>query len=676
MNFLYPGFLFALLAVAIPVIIHLFNFRKYKQVYFSNVQFLTEAKAESASGEKLKNLLILIARILAIVFLVFAFARPYLKSDTAVDPGLATVVSVFVDNSFSMQSVNKEGSLLDDAKRRAREIVKGYPISTRFVLTTNDFEGRHQRLLLKEDFLSQLEGVKISAGNKSLEQVLNRQQGFVTGSSNHIEYILSDFQEHFAGNKPLAAKAGVQVNLVKLKANELPNVAVDSVWFLSPLHRPGAQEKLVVRLRNYTSSAVQGIPVRLTIDNQQKAIANLDIPEGTIQDTLTFGGLAAGWHKAKLSIKDYPVTFDDELNFTFKSDQELKVLSIGTGSGAPYLRSLFAADPYFRLTEMEEANIKYSSFGDFRLIILNAVMAPSSGLAQQLKSYVQGGGTIAIYPELAAEAAVYNSFLQALDLPGIVQLRTEKTSLSSIDFKNPLFKDVFEEVPKNMELPEVNSYFQYALSNQRSSRKLMELPLNRVFFGQYSSGAGQIFLSATSLDLKDSNLPQHPVFVPLMYKIAFSSTQEQPLFYTVGKDELVETAKTTLAANQALKLSSAGIDLIPELRQVPGKTLIYMADQIRQPGFFELRKADSLLSIFAFNQSRLESESSFAGQAALKKILPQKQVRFIDAGRDALSVGDSAKNNSNELWKLCLVLCIVFLAVEILLIKYFHHIKF
>ncbi|TDO22983.1 BatA domain-containing protein [Pedobacter duraquae] len=676
MNFLYPGFLFALLAVAIPVIIHLFNFRKYKQVYFSNVQFLTEAKAESASGEKLKNLLILISRILAIIFLVLAFARPYFKNDATVDPGNATVVSVYVDNSFSMQSVNKEGNLLDDAKRRAREIVKGYPVSTKFVLTTNDFEGRHQRMLQKEDFLSQLEAVKISAGNKSLEQVLSRQQSFVPGNNNHIEYILSDFQQNFVGNKVLSSKAGVQVNLVKLTANALPNIAVDSVWFLSPLHRPGDQEKLVVRLRNYTNAPVQGIPVKLTIDNQQKAIANLKIPEGTIQDTLSFSGLNEGWHKAKVSIKDYPVTFDDELNFTFKSDRELKVLSIGTGNGAPYIRSLFAADPFFSLTEMAEANIKYSSFGDYRLIVLNGLENPSSGLAQQLKSYVEGGGAVVIFPNVTAGQAIYITFLQALGLPGIVQLRSEQTTISSIDFKNPLFKDVFEEIPKNLELPQVSNYFQYASSNQRNSRKLMELPLNRVFFGQYNFGGGQIFLSASSLDPKDNNLPQHPVFVPLMYKIAFSSAQAQPLFYTVGKDELVETSKTTLAANQTLRLTSEGIDLIPELRQVPGKTLVYTADQIRQPGFFELRKADSLLSVFAFNQSRLESESRYAGSAELKKILPQKQVRFLDANQDALSFGDTAKNNSNELWKLCLILSIVFLAVEILLIKFFHHIKF
>ncbi|RZM26823.1 MAG: hypothetical protein EOO88_15585 [Pedobacter sp.] len=435
---------------------------------------------------------------------------------------------------------------------------------------------------------------------------------------------------------------------------------------------------MIIRLRNYTNSPVQGIPVKLIIDNQQKAIANLKIPEGSVQDTLSFGGLTEGWHKAKVTIKDYPVTFDDELNFSFKSDKELKVLNIGSGSGLPFIRSLFAADPFFKLSEMDEANIRYSSFGDYKIIILNGIKAPSSGLAQQLKAYVQAGGVLVIYPDLTADMGSYTSFLQALSLPGVLQLHTEKEhiSVTKIDIKSPLFKDVFEEAPKNLELPQVSNYFQYVSSNQRSSRSIMELPLGRLFFSQYSLGSGQVFLSASSLDLKDSNLPQHPLFVPLMYKIAFSSAQEQPLFYTVGKDELVETGKTTLAANQTLKLSSDGLDLIPELRQVPGKTLIYMADQIREPGFFELRKADSLLSVFAFNQSRLESENNYFDGAALKKALPQQQVHFIDADRDALNFGDTAKNNSNELWKLCLVLSIVFLAVEILLIKFFHHIKF
>src|SRR5450631_1628843 len=112
MNFTYPAFLFALSAIAIPIIIHLFNFRKFKTVYFSNVRFLKEVKEETQAKSKLKNLLVLIARILAIVFLVFAFAQPFIPSaNKKVIVGDKTV-SIFIDNSFSMDAVNKNGTLL------------------------------------------------------------------------------------------------------------------------------------------------------------------------------------------------------------------------------------------------------------------------------------------------------------------------------------------------------------------------------------------------------------------------------------------------------------------------------------------------------------------------------------------------------------------------------------
>ena len=80
MNFLYPAFLFGLFSLAVPVIIHLFNFRKYKKVYFTNVRFLKELKQESESKSKLKNYLILASRLLALTCLVLAFAQPFIPA--------------------------------------------------------------------------------------------------------------------------------------------------------------------------------------------------------------------------------------------------------------------------------------------------------------------------------------------------------------------------------------------------------------------------------------------------------------------------------------------------------------------------------------------------------------------------------------------------------------------
>lgn len=173
MNFLYPGFLFALFAVAIPIIIHLFNFRKFKKVYFSNVAFLKEIKEQNSSREKLKNLLILCCRILAIVFLVFAFARPFLPSASKIDQNKGNSVSIYIDNSYSMDAVNKEGSLLDEAKRKAKEVIKAFQINDRFQVLTNDFEGKHQRLVNADEALQAIDEIKISSASRKLQQVLN-----------------------------------------------------------------------------------------------------------------------------------------------------------------------------------------------------------------------------------------------------------------------------------------------------------------------------------------------------------------------------------------------------------------------------------------------------------------------------------------------------------------------
>src|SRR5258708_5150180 len=179
MHFLYPAFLFALLSLAIPVIIHLFNFRRYQKVYFSNVQFLKEIQEQQASRRNLKERLILACRLLALTFLVLAFTKPYIPGKNVANTGKQHVVSVFVDNSYSMQTLNKEGTLLDEAKRRAKEIASAYNINDRFQLLTQDFEGKHQRLLSRDEFNDAIDAFRISPQSRSLQQIVSRQQSLL-----------------------------------------------------------------------------------------------------------------------------------------------------------------------------------------------------------------------------------------------------------------------------------------------------------------------------------------------------------------------------------------------------------------------------------------------------------------------------------------------------------------
>ncbi len=137
-----PLFLIGLVAVAIPIVVHLFNFRRYKKVYFSNVEFLEQLQSETRRQSNLRQLLIMAARILAIVFLVLAFAQPVIPNKNNPLRSGKSDISIFVDNSFSMDNTDGSEALLEKAKAKAREIVSAYSPTDRFQILTNDVEGR------------------------------------------------------------------------------------------------------------------------------------------------------------------------------------------------------------------------------------------------------------------------------------------------------------------------------------------------------------------------------------------------------------------------------------------------------------------------------------------------------------------------------------------------------
>ena len=675
MNFLYPGFLFALLSVAIPVIIHLFNFRKFKKIYFSNVQLLKEVEQQNSSREKLKNLLILISRILAIVFLVLAFAQPYLPVGEK-NQRLSNIVSIYVDNSYSMEAVNKDGNLLDEAKRRAKELIKAYGLNDKFQLLTNDFEGKHQRLLNHDEFLKALDEVEISASNRNLQQILNRQENILSGSANKYSFIISDFQQNISDGNNLKTNKDIQYSFLKLNATALPNVAVDSVWSLSLNHQPGANERLVVQLKNYSEEDAVNIPLKLTINNQQKALSSVSIAAGkTNRDTLNFSGLTAGWQKGLLSIKDFPVTFDDTLSFSFKVDSSLPVLSINGPDAGSYIKALFGADKYFKLTENLESNINYSGFSNYGLIVLNGLRNPSSGLAQQLKAYLKGGGSAVIFPNLDADIRTYNSFLNGLSLPAIQSLNTTETRVDKIDLQNPIFKTVFEEIPKNLDLPIANRYFSFVERNSTNKESLLSFTGGRLYFAKYGVDDGAVYLAATGLNPADGNLARHPVFVPLMYRLALSAENETALYYNIGADNALIGKKISLGKNQTLKLTAKNFEAIPEIRQVDGKTIIYVADQIKAPGFYNLNLADSLIAVYSFNISRSESDMHYLKSSELSKLAGKNNLKIYDTDKDVVKLISGSNKIGQTLWKLCLILSLIFIAAEILLIRFFNKTK-
>ena len=256
MSFIYPGFLFALAALAIPVIIHLFNFRKFKKIYFTNVRFLREIKQDTQSRSKLKHLLILLSRILAVAFLVFAFAQPFIPTGKGNVLSGTRAVSVYIDNSFSMDALGKNGSLVETAKKKAGEIAKAYNASDKFQLLTNDFEARHQRLLNREEFLQAVDEVQTSATVKKLAEVISRQTEALNNSegvdfkTGKIAYEISDFQKSTADPTSIKPDTSLSIVLVQVLPSKVNNLYIDTCRLNTPFIQLNSTNELIVKIRN------------------------------------------------------------------------------------------------------------------------------------------------------------------------------------------------------------------------------------------------------------------------------------------------------------------------------------------------------------------------------------------------------------------------------------------
>jgi hypothetical protein len=675
MKFLFPGFLFALFAVAIPVIIHLFNFRKFKKVYFSNVSFLKEVQQQTSSSRNLKNLLLLIARVLTIVFLVFAFARPFIPpSENTFNSLQPQVVSIYLDNSYSMETLNKEGSLLDEAKRRAKEIASSYSLNDKFQLLTNDFEGRHQRLLSYEDFTEAIEEVKISGVHRTLQQVINRQQSIFDSdpNANKTIYILSDFQRNVLTKEKLKVDSSVNLRYIRLEANSLANISVDSVWFVSPVHKPNEAEKLVVRLRNNSDKDAENVPLKVFIDGKPKALGSLNVAARKLKsDTLSFSGLSAGWRRGEVAITDYPVIFDDTFYFSFFVRQRMQVLSVNPSAESEYVNALYRAEPFFDLRNVSSGNINYSELSNYPVLILTSTENLSSALAAQLKTYVQTGGNLMVFPSLSDNLAGIRTLTATLGTDQAQEIVSQERKVTAINLRHPLFRGVFAEVPSRLDLPVAKQLVRYTASARIPKQSVLSFDPRTDLFSQYALGRGRVYLSAVPLNEQASNLVRHSVFVPLMYQSAFLSLRDHKLSYTLGKDQYLEVNKITLAANQNLKLKKGRFEIIPDIRSSDNGTRLFIADQIRENGTYELLKGDSLLSVFAFNDNRLESDLSYLDKSDLNGFTPHKNLEIFDPVRGSIQNAIKAANNGVQLWKLCLILALVFLAAEIVLSTFY-----
>lgn len=685
MQFVNPLFLFGLISLAIPVIIHLFNFRRYKRVYFTNVRFLAEIQQETKQQSQLKQILILIARLLAIACLVLAFSRPFIPSDKRLIKSKGQrSVSIYIDNSWSMDAVGADGKLIDIAKKKAIEIAAAYAPSDLFQLVTNDFEGRHQHFVTQEEILKTINEVTLSPTSRPLPAIISRQNDILTGNfvMNRDAYLISDFQ--LSSSRLTAVRPDTSINwfFIPVQAEKRNNLYVDSVWFKSPIHQARKTVQLMVRIRNL-GPAMEKVPVKLTINNIQKAVASFSVPVNSYTDiVIPYTEEYAGPQFGKITISDYPIVYDDQYYFAYQVLPSIPVLTIYEETENKYLNALFQNDSSFLYRNSARRQIDYGSLSRYSLIILNSPAEISSGLREELIRYVNGGGNLVIFPPSRGDIKSLNSLCNVFNTSEYRSIDTNRQRVASLSLENDIFNEIFEKtaagkivIPDNSDLPTVFKHYKTDQHSMKKSEVLMKLHNGDPMILSTLSGKGMVYWFSTPLEQNWTNFMQHLLFVPVLYRIALLSNATPPLAYTVGSNAAIELIADSVSEKDIHRIVglNSEFSIIPETRSFGSGITLYTHDQIKEAGFYLVKSEKNKGIGIAFNYNRSESDLECIPTDILDaeiKRLPFNYATLMNKKNTSLTSQIHQLNQGTPLWKIFILMALLFLAIEILLIRF------
>lgn len=683
MKFLFPTFLFALFTVAIPIIIHLFSFRQYKTVYFSNVSFLKDIKKESKKKSRIKQLLLLIARILTIIFLVFAFSQPYIPTNQNAKKQTNQIVAIYIDNSFSMNALSEQGQLFEVAKNKVLEICHAYPASTKFKLFTNDLEAKHQHLFNREQFIQQVASLQSSPVVIPLSLVYSRfamQKQEIENADKNL-YFISDFQRSVSDLENFTEE-NIFTYYLPLIPNQVANLYIDSCWVEMPAHRLNQEEEIFVRIKNSSDQNYQNLPLKLYLNDSIKSITNFTVSaQNEITANLKYKNNSSGPQLGKIEISDYPFTHDNNWYISYFVETNLKALAIYNNNqdskeGLNYISALFENDDYVILDKSNISKLQVSTLNAYNTIFLINLENFTSGFLSELEKAVAGGTSVVLFPGNKNNPGFNNSFLSKFGAAKVIGTDTINQKISGIDFENDLFKDVFKKKEKNAILPEIVAHLKFSQNIRSTENNLLWFQNNDKALSTLSYNFGKVWIFSFPLEKKNKSFAHDVLFVPTIYNIVLNSIKNQNFSFTIGQNtfyDLPKDEKINLNTPLEVVNKASGESFMPSTSISPLGTRIEFTEQISEAGHYLIQNNNVLLSTIAFNYNRKESDLVYlSGEELMEKFetLEIKNATVVQDLESNFSEIFDEIQNGKQLWKFFILLSLLFILLEVLIARF------
>lgn len=634
MQFKHPEILYALFLLLIPIIVHLFQLRKFKKEAFTNVAFLKQVNIQTRKSSQIKKWLTLFTRMLALAAIVLAFAQPYTSKNLKFNEAEETVI--YLDNSFSMQKKGANGELL---KRAVQELLLNIDENKPFTLITNDDVYKNTTVKASKNDLLQ---ISYSATQLDYNAALLKCNTFFSNKANLKNLVaISDFQVQQTAFQPQTDSL-TSLSLVQLKPANTDNIGLDSLYISN---RTSNTLELSVTLKKQGFED-QSIPVSLYNNNQLIAKTAVEALNTVVIFSIPANEIING----KITVDDNQLEFDNTLYFNINAEPKINVLAVSDSNDA-FLKRLFTENE-FNFQVFNSENLDFNLIEKQHCIIVNQIDNLSNALITALKSFEDNGGTVILIPSKDIVNQSYNTLLinNGISLGSVTN--TEKR-ITSINYSHPIYREVFDGKVQNFQYPKAQSFYPVT----GNTTNLLEFEDGKPFLFQTQ----QAYVFTAPLEDSNSNFI-HSDLVVTLYAIAKSSLKIPELYYTIGNTNTFDV-EATLKQDEILSLSNETENIIPQQRYFNNRVAITTQETPNVAGIYELTNTSETLKRVSYNFNRSENALSYNNLESNNGVSVSNSVKTLL---------DNLKSDSkiNELWKWFVIFALVFLILEILILKY------
>ncbi len=676
-SFLNSAILFAAAGVAIPLLIHFFARHKLQKVVFSNTTFLKQLQTVKIRRIKLRQLLLLVLRCLAILFFVLAFARPTLKTTGMSGSGQARgSVALIVDNSLSM---GREG-LFDQARERALSLLDLLQREDEAALiwtvpaTMNTESFRRDQSALHQSVLEE----EVSWNRGRFSQAIDQAISLLAESKNINReiYMVSDMQETgfvlSADSQKVHEWEGSFFVLPVFQ--EMDNIALVDGGVVSQILQMGTPLEIFVDIRNDGDQPVEDLLVRVFLKDQAHAqkVIHLDARE-TARVSFSVIPEDAGWIWGSIQVESDRFPQDNMWYFSCWIPELTRVLLIGNSPEdvSPLTMALQyrkAQQSVYQITEAlyDEFWIEYLNQTDVVFCSNISLIRPEE--ADRLKQFIEDGGGLFFimgdHVDLRTVTQLFFEPVAGLSLgnrEGGFQDLGGALSFGDIDYGHPLFQGMFEKGEENIQSPR---FFQMIDVIGNLPQTVISFRNGKPFLVEMKFGEGRLFLTTSGIDEDWSDWIYSSIFSPLIYRSAAYLAKRSNWYednVTVGEPIYVTTGIENMNASYSVMAPDRKeIMLIPEIEYGEIRLTLKSTDK---PGIYVFYRGETLIGMQAVNPDPLESDFQMIPESDLKNMFPKSQIHQID-DIDRLETVIEQVRWGRELWREMLLFGMILLIVE------------